>query len=398
MKILKYIFLFLFISSLGYSQNVKITDFDIPVSSARKFLINGFYSWAETDPDDSVTAKSVSSNGRLEAIYSQFYSSPGMKWNLDFTGGLTTLRGDTTRFNYSLATDYSKYFSNTKGFFVNGELKSSYLRKREFGKDNRPDLNIFAGLGYGRQVNATSLAKAIRIDEDLKKGGITSSYMPKSTMLKIAQIIDRESEYRDKYKALYESKIIEDIQKEIENSGVSRTQTLSALGFMRVRDVLYGTNQFINPRLYGGDIRLGIGYTVLTRNEEIKSPSPTVDLRGRYAYPIGIHHQFTSYANLSSPLDSNFAKLVTGDAGLNYYYNMTNRISFNAGYRAQLNQLYAGNGTIGLDKSAVDHFFSAGFTFYIENYITFNLTGGIEKYHALETKYFSNASVGFIIF
>ena len=398
MKILKYIFLFLFISSLGYSQNVKITDFDIPVSSARKFLINGFYSWAQTTPDDSLTPKSVSSNGRLEAIYSQFYSSPGMKWNLDFTGGLNTLRGDTTRYNYSLATDYSKYFSNTKGFFANGELRSTYLRKREFGKDNRPDLNIFAGVGYGRQVNATSLAKAIRIDEDLKKGGITSSYMPKSTMLKIAQIIDRESEYRDKYKALYESKIIEDIQKEIENSGVSKTQTLSALGFMRVRDVLYGTNQFINPRLYGGDIRLGIGYTVLTRNEEIKSPSPTVDLRGRYAYPIGIHHQITSYANLSSPLDSNFAKLITGDAGLNYYYNMTNRISFNAGYRAQLNQLFAGNGTLGLDKSAVDHFFSAGFTFYIENYITFNLTGGIEKYHALETKFFTNASVGFIIF
>ncbi|MBK7252780.1 MAG: hypothetical protein IPI04_02390 [Ignavibacteria bacterium] len=398
MKILKYIFLFLIISSVGYSQNVKITDFDIPVSSARKFLINGFYSWAETDPDDTTSAKTVTSNGRLEAIYSQFYSSPGMKWNLDFTGGLNTLRGDTTRYNYILATDYSKYFSNTKGFFANGELQSNYTRKREFGKDNRPEINLFAGVGYGRQVEATSLAKAIRIDQDLKKGGITSSYMPKSTMLKIAQIIDRESEYRDKYKALYESKIIEDIQKEIENSGVSKTQTLSALGFMRVRDVLYGTNQFIQPRLYGGDIRLGVGYTVLTRNEEIKSPSPTADLRARYAYPIGIEHQITTFANLSSPMDSNFAKLVTGNAGLNYYYNLTNRITFNAGYRAQLNQLYAGGGTTGLDKSAVDHFFSTGFTFYIENYISFNINGGIEKRHALDTRYFTNASVGFIIF
>lgn len=97
-------------------------------------------------------------------------------------------------------------------------------------------------------------------------------------------------------------------------------------------------------------------------------------------------------------MDSNFAKLVTGNAGLNYYYNLTNRITFNAGYRAQLNQLYAGGGTTGLDKSAVDHFFSTGFTFYIENYISFNINGGIEKRHALDTRYFTNASVGFIIF
>ncbi|MBS1551934.1 MAG: hypothetical protein JST15_07695 [Bacteroidetes bacterium] len=398
MKILKYIFLFLFISSLGYSQNVKITDFDIPVSTARKFLVNGFYSWAETDPDDSLSAKQVTSNGRLEAIYSQFYSSPGMKWNLDFTGGLSSLREDTIRYSYTLATDYSKYFSNTKGFFANAELKSNFLRKREFGKDNRPEVNIFGGVGYGRQVNATSLAKAIRIDQDLKKGGVTSSFMPKSTMLKIAQIIDREGEYRDKYKALYEARIIEDIQKEVVNSGVSKSESLSSLGFMRIRDVLYGTNQFINPRLYGGDIRLGVAYNLLTRNEEIKRPSATADLRARYAYPIGIKHQITSFADVSSPLDSNFAKLVTGTAGVNYYYNLTNRISFNAGYRAQLNQLYAGNGSVGLDKSAVDHFFSAGFTFYLENYITFNLIGGVEKYHALSTRYFSNASVGFIIF
>lgn len=45
-------------------------------------------------------------------------------------------------------------------------------------------------------------------------------------MLKIAQIIDREGEYKDKYKALYEARIIEDIQKEIENSGVSKLKPL----------------------------------------------------------------------------------------------------------------------------------------------------------------------------
>jgi len=216
MKLIKYFLIALFVTTSVQAQNVKITDFDIPVSSARKFLINGFYNWAQTDPNDS--ALNLSSSWQLDGAYTQFYTSPSYAWHLNLTGSLNQLtREDTTRYNYNLATDLSKYFSDSHGWFGNAEVSSNYARKREFGTDNRPTIEIFGGLGYGRQVNATSLAKAVRIDEDLRKGGITNKYMPESTVLAIAQIVDRESEYRDKYKALYESKIIEDISTEVMN-------------------------------------------------------------------------------------------------------------------------------------------------------------------------------------
>lgn len=403
MKLIKYFLMVLFLTSAVQAQNVKITDFDLPVSSARKFLIDGFYNWAQTTPEDTSQSKNLSSSWRLNGLYTQFYSSPSYAWNLNLNGALSqTARGDTTRYEYNLATDLSKYFTDSHGFFGNGELRSNYQRKREFGKDNRPTIEIFGGLGYGRQVNATSLAKAIRIDEDLRKGGITNKFMPKSTMLAIAQIIDREAEYRDKYKAIYESKIIEDITQEVLNSGVSNFNNMSALGFMRIRDVLYGNNQFINERAWGGDIRLGVAYELLTRNELIKSPSPTLDIRGRYAYPIGINHQIRTLLNVRSPLDSNFAKLFTGNLGIFYSYNFTNRISFNAGYTATLNQIFSGLDTLGIpigtDKSGADHTVSAGFNFYIENYITLNLTGGYTRIYRTEDRFFTNASIGFIIF
>jgi len=403
MKLIKYFLMALFLTSAVQAQNVKITDFDLPVSSARKFLIDGFYNWAQTTPEDTGQNKILSSSWRLNGLYTQFYSSPSYAWNLNLNGALSQAsRGDTTRYEYDLATDLSKYFSDSHGFFGNAELRSNYLRKREFGQDNRPTIEIFGGLGYGRQVNATSLAKAIRIDEDLRKGGITNKYMPKSTMLAIAQIVDREAEYRDKYKAIYESKIIEDITQEVLNSGVSNFNNMSALGFMRIRDVLYGNNQFINDRAWGGDVRLGVAYELLTRNELIKSPSPTLDLRGRYAYPIGINHQIRTFLNVRSPLDSNFAKLFTGNLGIFYSYNFTNRISFNAGYTASLNQIFSGQDSLGIpigtDKSGADHTVSAGFNFYIENYITLNLTGGYSRIYRTEDRFFTNASVGFIIF
>ncbi|MBS1517176.1 MAG: hypothetical protein JSS91_03735 [Bacteroidetes bacterium] len=401
MKLIKYFLIALLMTSSAFAQNVKITDFDLPVSTAKTFVLNGFYNWAQTTPDDTATAKSLSSSWSLNGKYTQFYSSPSYAWNLSLNGALSqSSRGDTTRYEYDLASDVSKYFSDSHGFFGNAELRSNFLRKREFGKDNRPTIEIFGGVGYGRQVNATALAKAIRIDEDLKKGGITSKFMPKSTMLAIAQIIDREAEYKDKYKALYESKIIEDISAEVLNSGVSKYNSMTSLGFMRIRDVLYGVNQFINPRAYGGDVRLGVAYQLLTRNEAIKSPSPTLDIRGRYAYPIGIQHQISAFLNARTPIDSNFVKLFTGNAGINYSYNLTNRISFNAGYTATINQIFrnVGGVAVGSDKSSVDHSLTAGFNFYIENYITFNLTGGYSKIFQTEDRFFTNASVGFIIF
>ena len=403
MKLIKYFLIALFVTTSVQAQNVKITDFDIPVSSARKFLINGFYNWAQTDPNDS--ALNLSSSWQLDGAYTQFYTSPSYAWHLNLTGSLNQLtREDTTRYNYNLATDLSKYFSDSHGWFGNAEVSSNYARKREFGTDNRPTIEIFGGLGYGRQVNATSLAKAVRIDEDLRKGGITNKYMPKSTVLAIAQIVDRESEYRDKYKALYESKIIEDISTEVMNSGVTNNTSMSALGFMRIRDVLYGLNQFINDRTYGGDIRLGVSYQVLTRNKELTGAPAFLSLRGRYGYPIGLSHQISAFANAGTALDSAFGKLFTGNAGFAYSYNMTNRVSFNAGYTVTFNQLFDQTNInnvgvpFGTDKSGGDNTATAGFTFYIENYITLNLTGGYSTIYGTEQRWFSNASLGLIVF
>ncbi|MBL8006998.1 MAG: hypothetical protein JNJ56_05660 [Ignavibacteria bacterium] len=407
MKILKYFFLFLFFTSAAYSQNVKITDFDLPVSSARKFLINGFYNWNQTDPYSDDSTLNITSSWNVGGAYNQFYSSPSYAWQVTLGGSLFQLsREDTTRYRYDLAADLSKYFSNSHGYFVNGEVNSNYYRQSEFGTENRPTIELFGGFGYGRRVNATSIAKAIRIDEDLKKSGITSSFMPKSTMLAIAQIIDKESEYRDKYKALYESKIIEDINKEILNSGVTNYTSMSALGFMRIRDVLYGNNQFLNERAWGGDIRAGISGVLLTRNVNIEMPAANIDIRGRYAYPIGLRHQIIASATAQTPMDSSIFKLYLGQAGLSYSFNMTNRISFFTAYTMTMNQIFlntydslgAINGTIGTDKSAANNNVTAGFNFYIENYVTLNISAGFNNLWRNEQNFFTNASLGFIVF
>ena len=69
----------LFITSVGYSQNVKITDFDISVSTAKQAILNGSWNWDQFDysnrdiPDSLTPPKTISQIYRIEAFYNQFY-------------------------------------------------------------------------------------------------------------------------------------------------------------------------------------------------------------------------------------------------------------------------------------------------------------------------------------
>ncbi len=410
MKLFKYLFLSLIISSSVFAQNVKITDFDIPVSTAKQAFLNGFYNWSETDPLDTLTPKNVTSDFRIDALYSQFYSSPAWAWNLSLTGAIFGKRDDTTRYSYTFNTDASKYFSDSKGFFANGALTSSYTRQKEFGVENRPVINLFAGLGYGRQVNATPLSKAIRIDDELRKSRVTSKYLPKSTMLNISRIIDREDEYRAKYKQIYEAKIIEDIQKEIAASGVADPTLMNSLGYYRISSVLFDRYQgsvnynFTNPRYYGGDVRLGVSYQVLTRNEKIGSPNPALEVRGRYGYPIGLNHQLLFTLNGRTFFDSTFGKVWEAEGTANYWYNMSNRIQFNAGYvltlQRSFQQVFVNNvlETVSNDYSTANHRLFAAFVFYLENYITLSIQGAYDYLHGTEERFSTNVIGSFIIF
>ncbi len=427
MKILKYFLVMLFVTSVGYSQNVKITDFDITTSTAKQAILNGSWNWDQFDytnrdiPDSLTPPKTITQVFRVDGLYNQFYSSPSYAWNIGLTGAIFGNNADTVSLNpqysYNFNADISKYFRKDKGFFVNGAVNSTFLWQQEFlpfdSSKNRPQIDLFAGLGYGRQVNATPLAKAISIDQELKRSGVTSAYLPKQSTLDISHIIDAESAYKTKYKQIYQAKMIEAIQAIIDASGVANSSK-SALSYFRIESVLFENYEgsinysFTNPRYYGGDIRLGVDFTVLTRNAIIETPNPSLQARGRYGYPIGLNHQLLGAFQLGTPFDSAFGKLWTGTGELAYWYNMTNRIRFNAGYIVTLNQFITQNWilengkyqiqTNSSDFSYANHAFTAGFLFYLENYISLQLGAGYVFTKNDNSHLISNAAISFILF
>ncbi len=377
----------IFITSVAYSQNVKITDFQVPVSKARKLLLSGFHNFSQTG--DSVTTNEF----RVDGNFTQFYSSLPYAWNISVNAFTNRKFNDTTRVGYNASADIRKYFSNTKGFFGFAALTSTFLKQKEFGQENQPEVDVLGGVGYGRFIDATAMFKAIRIDQELRRSGITTAYMPKATMLRIAEIIDRQSEYVDRYKDVYEGRIIEDITKEVLSSGVTKNDKLDAFGFFRIRQVLAGANQFIAERFYGGDIRAGIGYELLSRNKELKRGPATLNLLGRYSYPLDLRQQINVSASANTPIDSSFFKLVEGIGTIDYSYTLTNKIQFIAGYNANFKRLTDLRNITVADQSGF-----AGIKFYLENYISLSLTGSYDKPHNNKRRLASNISLVYTIF
>lgn len=391
----KYVLLmFIFIcSTIGYSQNVKITDFKTPISSANQMLVGGTYNWAQTG--DSVTTNQFNVNG----AYNIFYTSLPFSWDIAINANLEGKYQDSLNASYNLLANFNKYFKNNVSSFYYAGLTSNYTREVEFGIENRPEINTQVGLGYGRLTNATSMAKAIRIDEDLKKYGVIITYMPKRVTQEIANIIDRQSEYEAKYKASFEYEIIDDILSLVKNSDVGGEFINSSLTYFRVREVLFGINQFINPRYYGGDVRVGVGYTLLTRNDSLDN-NGFMNIQGRYSIPFNIRQQLNVIVNSRTPFDSSFGTLFEGTGNINYSFNLLNRVSFVAGYTLNLVQQvdnYESGGVL-RDFSVGNHVFNAGFNFYLENNITLTLTGGVNKIHEKRADKFTNAGIILTLF
>ena len=365
------LFFFLFFLggiSLTFSQNVDVTDYQVAVSRATVFRFNGNWNWSQV-------GDSVSSNNALGTLsYKTFYSSLPLAWflNVDASGGK-----NFSQYNNDVNVDASflKYFSETKNFFGAAELAarhvgSFYLKPFGWIKNSsftHIESAITVGFGYGRYINATALAKAVRIEGHLLRDNVIKGNLPKETMIAIANIIDRQQEYQEVYQTTYETFWFDDIEKEIQKSGlIDEFGGVGAIGFQRMRQVLFSINERVNDRYYGWLTSAGIKIPTSTK-DTLRVGSPETSLNGKYSFPISWDTQINFKIVITSPLDSLYFKKYTVSANLDFIYELSNRINFLAKY------------TFDYEKQPGFvikplHTLDASFGYYVENniYVTIN--------------------------
>jgi hypothetical protein len=141
--------------------------------------------------DDAVAEEDDVSSGRLAVAYDRFL-------NTDTLGFTVTGKTEITLQNFTPAnglgqgslTLRSYTFEEMPLFFVFGGLEGSFATGEE-----KPNLELRAGFGYGRFSDVTPLAKALKIQRELLREGKIKDVLPDEVLLAIADQISQRGEF-----------------------------------------------------------------------------------------------------------------------------------------------------------------------------------------------------------
>jgi hypothetical protein len=354
----------LLIASAAQAQNVGPTDYTVPVSTAEQARLDATYKYAGQESDV------LTNDATGTFLYNRFYNSLPFAYdfNVNVIGDTKRLpNGDQDNSLNALGNGgVRKYFSETGNAFYSGEVGIRY--QDEF---DRPSIVVIPGLGYGRFIRATTLARAVRIEDFLVDEGVISRRLPKDTIIELAHIIENEGEYEALHGERYRRYWFEAMEAEIAKSGVFTEEGLGAVGVLRTEEVLF--EERINERFYGWDVRAGVRIEVLSEFEDVDADDPGASLRARYSRPLGWKSQFGVTGEADSPLTGDFGDAYNAAGTLDYIYEIGNRIDWTLS-----NVVLAAKSDPDADVVWSDQL-SSGFLFYLENQVTLTIEANLNK-------------------
>ncbi|RTZ65246.1 MAG: hypothetical protein DSZ29_04590 [Aquificaceae bacterium] len=301
----------------------------------------------------------------LSLDYEKVFSSPNRNTKLDFNGSGSRSRGskkgDETKSDYQLlgSATVDNYFQpNSKGAFWygKGEVGAKKDQKKAFTKAT-------VGVGYGRVVNVTPMARAIRVVQALRKNGALGSDVSNSTYQSIANIISREAEYRSKHGAKdYQQYWVADIEKALKNGGA-----LGAKGTIKAYDVL--THERISTRKYGWLVRAGIGAVLSDYDGE--TGKPAVEVGAEYHLPLSNQTQFSNEAIFTTTLKDNSNSYIVNN-NMSLTHELTDMIDWENKW--SLNYSKSDHA-----KSTTSNTLTSSFNYELTNQLDFNITASLSK-------------------
>lgn len=296
------------ISALG----IEITDYVDPESFYEEARVDATFNLKSGNQDQT------SFNGNASGFYEVNYSTLPFTWSIDLEGNLDLDRGsadeDSTEKGYDFLTsgNFDKYFNNTSDLLGYGSLELGYRRPFGADEDDDPYVKLGAGVGYGRVINATPLAKVLRFIEELMDYQVITREPDEQTYLTMASIVSREDEFESRYgHEDYKQYWIGELEKVMQKAGLLKNNTIGAVGVIKMHDVLI--DEPISVRKHGWIAKGGIGY--VASNYDGSDSDPSLDASFEYALPIGHKFQFIELAKYSTILASDTV------------HNLTNRMS-----------------------------------------------------------------------
>ena len=336
---------------------------------------------------DSDNQEQTSYDLDLSIDYEKVFSSKNRNTKLDFLGTGSLTRGSDN--GDDRESTYQALGSATVDNYFNADKSQAFwYGKGEVGVkkgQEDPFTKAIVGVGYGRVINVTPMARSIRIVQELRENGFIISDPSNATYQKIAQIIEREPEYRSKYGYEdYEQYWVQDIETVLKDSGMKNGASgLNARVILKSYDVL--VNERISTRKSGWLIRTGVGAVLSDYDGE--DGKPALEIGAKYHRPLSNRTQFSNESIATATLkdgDDSFnfnnamsltheltdkidwenkwildhsesdtgPELTTNTVGSTFLYSLTNKLDFSVEARlTDTDDRIADNGNDELDKS-----------------------------------------------
>lgn len=303
---------------------VKIADYTFPETFYQESYLSGNFSL------DSGNQDKASYSGIFSGDYDINYGSLPFSWRLGVDGDVSFIQGpndaDESETGYELfATSNADKYLGDKPLFGYGSLDFGYRKSMGIDDADDPYGKLGIGMGFGRVIDATVLAKAMRMVEDLNKYGVLAGDLSDDSYLELAKIIDRENEYKSKHGIVeYKKYWFEDMEKIFNTSGKLKGNSLGALGIIRVEEVM---NEKYGVRSHGWTIRGGAGF--ILSNYDGSESDPSLDISFEYALPYSYKMQLNERLDYSSILADDMVHQFTNTLSLTY--EISNKVDWENG-------------------------------------------------------------------
>jgi hypothetical protein len=336
---------------------VEMTDYKFPDSQFQEAYIRANMDSQRGNQDQ--TSYSYNVNGDYES----FYSTLPRTWQVNIDGNANGVRGPNDGDDLddagsaSLRAVVNNYLNNEDKWFWYGSGEADYVSDAEdtFYK-------VGAGMGYGRVYNATPLAKALRMMEELGDSGLVQPLsIADKTYIDLAQVIDKEAEFRSKYgEEEYRPYWFAAIEEILVRDNVITGGKLDAKSTLILDRVLVDEKH--SARKHGWLVSAGVGLVIqdLSGNSD---NDPSLDLLFEYAKPFGHRAQFDNILSYSTIFGSDTDQTVRNTMG--YTYELTDRVDWVNNW----NLTYSIPGDNNLEET-VTNILASGFDYYITNVIT----------------------------
>ena len=308
--------------SAAAAQDIKITDYNVPVTRGHRLFLNGSFQhhdgpYLYEDPAYSRTTN-VDFYGKVESFYNSLPNAWSVALDTRWSGSKYDDAGMRFFEQSYLSASFHQYPVETGLLFAGGSVNAIWAH----GFD-RPHVNLGFSLGLGRYVDATALAKAVRVNQFLIDEDILPGHLRKETLLDLATVIDRQDEYASRYGDTYPVWWYADMDRTISTAAALPNGSVGPVGLLRVQEVV--ERERVQRRAYGCNIEAGIDVPV-SNEMSSKTGDPRPSLHGSFAWPVGLKHQFSGDLRASSPVKAAFGKTFQVNASITYAFEMSNRI------------------------------------------------------------------------